>query len=64
MDELVNPEKAVADYRSEITGVSAEDLVGVTCSLAEIQVRSGLFFWVSDVILSCLKLLTLFCRKE
>lgn len=39
MDELVNPEKAVTDYRSEITGVSAEDLVGVTCSLAEIQKR-------------------------
>ncbi|KAJ0098177.1 hypothetical protein Patl1_28623 [Pistacia atlantica] len=39
LDELVNPNKAVADYRSEITGVTAEDLVGVTCSLAEIQKR-------------------------
>ncbi|KAL5821743.1 hypothetical protein ACOSQ3_023625 [Xanthoceras sorbifolium] len=39
INELVNPQKAVADYRSEITGVSAEDLVGVTCSLAEIQKR-------------------------
>ncbi|KAK1558619.1 hypothetical protein Q3G72_004681 [Acer saccharum] len=29
----------VADYRSEITGVSADDLVGVTCSLADIQKR-------------------------
>lgn len=60
IDELVKPEKAVADYRSEITGLTADDLVGVTCSLAEIQVRSGLFFWASDVLLSCLKLLTLF----
>ncbi|KAH9712085.1 Small RNA degrading nuclease 3 [Citrus sinensis] len=37
IDELVKPEKAVADYRSEITGLTADDLVGVTCSLAEIQ---------------------------
>ncbi|XP_024949762.2 small RNA degrading nuclease 1 isoform X2 [Citrus sinensis] len=39
IDELVKPEKAVADYRSEITGLTADDLVGVTCSLAEIQKR-------------------------
>ncbi|KAK0603634.1 hypothetical protein LWI29_007020 [Acer saccharum] len=39
INELVNPQKAVADYRSEITGVSADDLVGVTCSLADIQKR-------------------------
>ncbi|KAH0458069.1 hypothetical protein IEQ34_013384 [Dendrobium chrysotoxum] len=34
---LVNPKKSVADYRTEITDVSAEDLVGVTCSLVDIQ---------------------------
>ncbi|TXG59374.1 hypothetical protein EZV62_013947 [Acer yangbiense] len=39
INELVNPQKAVADYRSEITGVSADDLVGVTRSLADIQKR-------------------------
>ncbi|CAL5323644.1 unnamed protein product [Camellia sinensis] len=37
LNELVNPNKAVADYRSDITGVSAEDLDGVTCSLANVQ---------------------------
>ncbi|KAL7254753.1 hypothetical protein ACSBR1_008986 [Camellia fascicularis] len=37
LNELVNPNKAVADYRSEITGLSAEDLDGVTCSLANVQ---------------------------
>ncbi|XWS33565.1 hypothetical protein CRYUN_Cryun22dG0094200 [Craigia yunnanensis] len=37
IDELVNPNKAVADYRTEITGVAAEDLDGVTCSVADIQ---------------------------
>ncbi|KAI8031174.1 Small RNA degrading nuclease 1 [Camellia lanceoleosa] len=37
LNELVNPNKAVADYRSEITGLSAEDLNGVTCSLANVQ---------------------------
>lgn len=38
IDELVNPNKAVADFRTEITGVAAEDLDGVTCSVADIQV--------------------------
>ncbi|XWS45221.1 hypothetical protein CRYUN_Cryun15aG0117600 [Craigia yunnanensis] len=37
IDELVNPNKEVADYRTEITGVAAEDLDGVTCSVADIQ---------------------------
>ncbi|XWS29782.1 hypothetical protein CRYUN_Cryun24cG0059900 [Craigia yunnanensis] len=36
LDELVNPNKAVADYRTEITGVAAGDLDGVTCSVADI----------------------------
>ncbi|KAK8606871.1 hypothetical protein V6N13_052624 [Hibiscus sabdariffa] len=35
--ELVKPNKAVADYRTEITGVAAGDLDGVTCSVADIQ---------------------------
>lgn len=66
LDELVNPNKAVADYRSEITGVTAEDLVGVTCSLAEIQVKYCVFFLVFRVILCIfrLKLCTAFFRKE
>lgn len=34
---LVKPSKPVADYRTEITGVSAEDLEGVTCSFADVQ---------------------------
>ncbi|CAL5369455.1 unnamed protein product [Camellia sinensis] len=37
LNELVNPNKTVADYRSEITGLPAEDLDGVTCSLANVQ---------------------------
>ncbi|KAE8701193.1 Small RNA degrading nuclease 3 [Hibiscus syriacus] len=37
IDEHVKPTKAVADYRSEITGVTAGDLNGVTCSVADIQ---------------------------
>ncbi|KAM7516490.1 hypothetical protein LguiA_006073 [Lonicera macranthoides] len=37
LNELVKPNKAVADYRTEITGVSAEDLEGVACSLTYIQ---------------------------
>nr|KAJ0214861.1 hypothetical protein LSAT_V11C300135010 [Lactuca sativa] len=39
LDELVKPEKAVADYRTNITGVSAKDLEQVTCSLQDVQVR-------------------------
>ncbi|KAL5072135.1 hypothetical protein RYX36_023022 [Vicia faba] len=35
--ELVKPEKAIAEYRTEITGVSSKDLETVTCSLADIQ---------------------------
>lgn len=38
LDEFVKPGKAVADYRTEITGVSAGDLVGIDCSLVDIQV--------------------------
>ncbi|KAJ7963970.1 Small RNA degrading nuclease [Quillaja saponaria] len=37
LNELVNPLKTVADYRTEITGVTAADLDGVTCSLADVQ---------------------------
>ncbi|EHA8587429.1 small RNA degrading nuclease 1 [Cocos nucifera] len=37
LDKLVNPGKAVADYRTDITGISAKDLEGVTCSLADVQ---------------------------
>ncbi|KAG8066478.1 hypothetical protein GUJ93_ZPchr0004g38990 [Zizania palustris] len=37
LDELVNPLKAVADYRTNITGVSKKDLKGVTCSLVDVQ---------------------------
>ncbi|KNA20837.1 hypothetical protein SOVF_048390 [Spinacia oleracea] len=37
LHEFVNPNKAVADYRTQITGVSAKDLDGITCSLADIQ---------------------------
>ncbi|VAH37847.1 unnamed protein product [Triticum turgidum subsp. durum] len=37
LDTLVNPLKAVADYRTHITGVSKKDLEGVTCSLVDIQ---------------------------
>ncbi|XP_073100283.1 small RNA degrading nuclease 1 isoform X2 [Elaeis guineensis] len=36
-DKLVNPNKAVADYRTDITGICAKDLEGVTCSLADVQ---------------------------
>ncbi|KAB1214780.1 Small RNA degrading nuclease 3 [Morella rubra] len=37
LDELVNPNKAVADYRTDITGVSATDLERINCSLADVQ---------------------------
>ncbi|QDP16904.1 hypothetical protein Tsubulata_060008 [Turnera subulata] len=37
LDELINPGKPVADYRTEITGVSSGDLDGVSCSLVDIQ---------------------------
>jgi RNA exonuclease 1 len=38
LDELVNPLKAVADYRTNITGVSKKDLEGVKFSLVDVQV--------------------------
>ncbi|CAI8583897.1 unnamed protein product [Vicia faba] len=37
LHELVKPEKAIKDYRTEITGVSSKDLETVTRSLADIQ---------------------------
>ncbi|GAB4849014.1 hypothetical protein Ancab_003826 [Ancistrocladus abbreviatus] len=37
LHEFVNPNKAVADYRTSITGVSAKDLDEAACSLVDIQ---------------------------
>ncbi|KAI3859978.1 hypothetical protein MKX03_008521 [Papaver bracteatum] len=37
LDTLVKPNKPIVDYRSEITGITAKDLEGVTCSLADVQ---------------------------
>ncbi|XP_078151029.1 uncharacterized protein LOC144546362 isoform X2 [Carex rostrata] len=37
MDRLVNPSKSVKNYRTSITGISAENLDGVTCSLSNVQ---------------------------
>ncbi|KAI3920077.1 hypothetical protein MKW98_001333 [Papaver atlanticum] len=37
LDTLVKPNKPIVDYRSEITGITAKDLEGVTCSLADLQ---------------------------
>ncbi|OQU82463.1 hypothetical protein SORBI_3006G243100 [Sorghum bicolor] len=37
LDILVNPSKAIADYRTDITGVSKNDLEGVTSSLVDVQ---------------------------
>ncbi|KAF1861478.1 hypothetical protein Lal_00025814 [Lupinus albus] len=41
LHERVKPNKAIADYRTDITGVSSKDLDGVTCSLADIQAVLG-----------------------
>ncbi|MCL7035597.1 hypothetical protein MKW94_025798 [Papaver nudicaule] len=37
LDTFVHPNKTVQDYRTEITGITAKDLEGVTCSLADVQ---------------------------
>ncbi|XP_022846091.1 small RNA degrading nuclease 1-like isoform X2 [Olea europaea var. sylvestris] len=37
LDVFVNPNKAIADYRTEITGISAKELDGVTYSLVDVQ---------------------------
>ncbi|KAL6651907.1 hypothetical protein ACP70R_010832 [Stipagrostis hirtigluma subsp. patula] len=37
LDTLVNPLKAIADYRTHITGVSKKDLEGATSSLVDVQ---------------------------
>ncbi|TKW07322.1 hypothetical protein SEVIR_7G297803v4 [Setaria viridis] len=37
LDTLVNPSKAITDYRTHITGVSKKDLEGVTSSLVDVQ---------------------------
>ncbi|KAJ8533983.1 hypothetical protein K7X08_007307 [Anisodus acutangulus] len=35
LDEFVNPNKPIADYRTDSTGITAEDLHGVSCSLVD-----------------------------
>ncbi|XP_047318983.1 small RNA degrading nuclease 1-like [Impatiens glandulifera] len=37
LNEFVKPDKAVVDYRSEITGLTAKDLEGARSSLADVQ---------------------------
>ncbi|KAG9446081.1 hypothetical protein H6P81_012209 [Aristolochia fimbriata] len=37
LDRLINPNKAVLDYRTMITGISKEDLEGVNYSLKDVQ---------------------------
>ncbi|MCL7038924.1 hypothetical protein MKW94_016331 [Papaver nudicaule] len=37
LDKLVNPNKPVKDYKTEFHGITAKDLEGVTCSLADVQ---------------------------
>ncbi|KAG9159352.1 hypothetical protein Leryth_017976 [Lithospermum erythrorhizon] len=37
LDELVRPDKEIADYRTEITGIDAKDLEGITTSLMDVQ---------------------------
>lgn len=44
VNHLVKPEKAIADFRTDVTGVSQSDLVGVTCSLVDIQVLCNHFY--------------------
>lgn len=46
LDKHVNPEKAVADYRTDITGITAEDLDGETCSLLYVQVGTGIWMTI------------------
>ncbi|KAG4982294.1 hypothetical protein JHK87_027043 [Glycine soja] len=41
LEELVKPNKEIADYRTKITGVSSQDLEAVTCSMADIQFISN-----------------------
>ncbi|XP_031104396.1 small RNA degrading nuclease 1-like [Ipomoea triloba] len=41
LDEFVKPRNAIADYRTDITGITATDLDGVTCSLADVQILVG-----------------------
>ncbi|XP_051140392.1 small RNA degrading nuclease 1-like isoform X2 [Andrographis paniculata] len=37
LDKVVHPKKEIADYRTDITGISAKDLDGVTHTLKDVQ---------------------------
>ncbi|VFQ60434.1 unnamed protein product [Cuscuta campestris] len=37
LDKFVKPSKTITDYRTDITGINASDLDGVTCSLNDVQ---------------------------
>ncbi|GMN34538.1 hypothetical protein TIFTF001_004739 [Ficus carica] len=54
LDEIVRPNKAVADYRTEITGITAADLEGVMYSLADVQSLLGYELRKKDSPHNCL----------
>lgn len=39
LDEFVRPNQPVVDYRTHITGITAEDLENATLSVVDIQVH-------------------------
>lgn len=68
LNKLVNPGKAIADYRTEITGIAAADLDGVKCSLSDVQVHpllthADFMLSLSSSVLLHWDKVGLFCRN-
>ncbi|XP_019085552.1 PREDICTED: putative small RNA degrading nuclease 4 [Camelina sativa] len=56
LNEFVKPDKAIVDYRTTITGVTAEDVKNATLSLVDILLKMSfyLFIFLRDHIFTCM----------
>lgn len=53
LDQFVKPDKRIVDYRTVITGVTAQDIEKATLSVVDIQVYRVDFFYIYIYLYIC-----------